>query len=1820
MKKQIVSTLLALCMLLCLMPTAAFAEGSTETPPVCSCETACTTDNMNKECPVCGAENAIPQNCGQYIPVEDRTGENGSTERADDPNGSIELSAADQVQAMIDGLPNAEEITEDNAEEVKAQLEAIDEAKETLSDEEIDELDMTRYAEAAAELGALAAPMLLANDSPNEQFSLTPGGRYYFDLSTMNIPGTANGSLPDASLHYVPFTYAGTIEAYKLTSAMATTEEYAQQNKYAHSLFVADYAVTHTVSWNGLNDEGLIFGKNYASGGVDYTLRAPSVGSNATGSGDSQRGVPQSNEWDTMLNKNSGYIKNWNGIYSWGQDTTRYNSSFRAVRGFISARLWGIDNAASSDPNVVFRPVLEILNPDTLGSDGLKVVTLDLGGGTLGNSSEDIQIIVKTGSEFTAPASDGMTRPNGDTGSYFMWLGSDGKLYAPGASVPADVTKLTAQFALSEQFSLTPGGTYYFDLSAMGIPGTVNTGNENGAVSLPDTSLHYVPFTYAGTIEAYKLTSATATTEEYAQNNKYAHSLFVADYAVTHAVRWNGLNDEGLIFGKNYASGGVDYTLRAPSVGSDATGLGDSDPGVPQSNEWDTMLNKDSGYIQNWNEMFSWGQDTVSFDASRRAVRGYNSARLWRHSYAARSYSNHGFRPVLEVRNPNTLGPDGLKAVTLALGGGKLGGSSDAIHIIVKTGSEFTAPASDGLNRPDGNTGSYFMWLGSDGKLYAPGASVPADVTKLTAQFALSEQFSLKPGGRYYFDLSGEKIPGTANGNLPDSTLHYVPFTYAGTIEAYKLTSAMATTEEYAQREKYPHSLFVADYTVTHTVSWDDLNTAGLIFGKDYAAGGVDYTLRAPSVGSNSTGLGDSRRGVPQSNEWDAVLNKNSGYIQNWNRMYLWGQDVSSVDASYRARRGYSSARNWYSNSATDSNPILGFRPVLEVLNAETLGSDGLKVVTLDLGGGTLGNSSEDIQIIVKTGSEFTAPASDGMTRPDGNTGSYFMWLGSNGNSYAPGGSVPADVTELTVQWTAPTYAVTLNTNGGTINNGNVTSYTYGVGATLPTDVTRTGYTFKGWYYNENLTGSPVTAISNIETGNKEYWAKWEINQYTVTVKPENGEADITITQDYGTAIAAPADPTREGYTFTGWDRDIPATMPAENMTVTAKWKVNQYTITFDTNGGSEITPITQDYGTAITAPTNPTREGYTFIGWDKAIPATMPAENMTITAKWKVNQYTITFDSNGGSEIAPITQDYGTAITAPADPTREGYTFIGWDKAIPATMPAEDLTITAQWRDIAVPTGEIKIAENGWKSFLNTITFRLFFKDTQTVTVTAADNSGKAVKIEYLLSDKALTESELAGMTFTAYSAPFSINPDNEYVIYAKLTDTSGNVAYINTNGIVLDATVPVISGIEAGKTYCAAQTITVDEKYIGTVKVNGTEVSLDRNSQFALSPASGKQTIVVTDKAGNETRVTVTVNNGHTYEWQSENGQYWQKCKFCNHETAKKDIPTINISGADKVCRTQDYKFSFTLPEGATDAACGYEFIGLGGGPLTPTVENGLYSGIIKASTYPATENSFKLIVSAKTADGFAFSAEKKVTIQNEHTGGTATCKDKAKCEVCGESYGKLAPNNHANLKHIDAKAATKTSEGNIEYWYCDGCNKYYKDAKATQEITKAQTVTAKLPPKITAGDGATVTQGEKKELSFTSDASFADFLRVELDGTTLDEKNYTKKEGSTIITLNRDFVATLSVGEHTLSIVSKSGTATAKFTVKAKPAETATPQPTVTPQPTAQPQPTVQPVSPIPSTGDTANPALWFALLIVSGSALAAIFVLRRKDNRK
>lgn len=434
-----------------------------------------------------------------------------------------------------------------------------------------------------------------------------------------------------------------------------------------------------------------------------------------------------------------------------------------------------------------------------------------------------------------------------------------------------------------------------------------------------------------------------------------------------------------------------------------------------------------------------------------------------------------------------------------------------------------------------------------------------------------------------------------------------------------------------------------------------------------------------------------------------------------------------------------------------------------------------------------------------------------------------------------------------------------------------------------------------------------------------------------------------------GTLATRPDAPAATpGYTFGGWNKadgtawDYASDKVTDNITLYAKWAANTYTITFDTVGGSEIAPITQDYGTVITAPEAPTREGYTFIGWDKEIPTTMPTENMTVTAQWEINQYTITFDTNGGSEIAPITQDYGTAITVPADPTREGYTFMGWDQEIPTTMPAENITLKARWKDIEKPTGEIVIGTNKWREFLNTLTFDLFFKDTQTVTINAADNS-ETVFVSYLVTDQDLSEAELQSLVFSGYEEPFRIDRNGEYIVYAMLVDANLNITYLRSDRVTVDNVQPVIGGIENGKTYCEAQTVTIDEKYVDTVTVNGTEVTLDENGSFVLSAADGEQKIVATDKAGNTAEMTVTVNDGHT--------------------------------------------------------------------------------------------------------------------------GGTATCTERAVCEVCGKAYGEPDPKNHTDLQHIPAKAATKTAGGNIEYWYCEDCGKYFADAAATKEIKQADTVTAKL-----------------------------------------------------------------------------------------------------------------------------------------------------------
>ena len=978
-------------------------------------------------------------------------------------------------------------------------------------------------------------------------------------------------------------------------------------------------------------------------------------------------------------------------------------------------------------------------------------------------------------------------------------------------------------------------------------------------------------------------------------------------------------------------------------------------------------------------------------------------------------------------------------------------------------------------------------------------ASGFADVT-LTVEKRVDEQFTLAPGGRYYFDLSAMDIPGTVNSNLPDSTLHYVPFTYAGTVDAYSMENETDTA-----KQPYEHSLFIADYNVKCSLQRETLAEMNLIYGQTYTASNVNYTLRAPSVGDHHRNEGEGSGLAPIDNEWDTIYQKSADYIKNWYKMRSFGQDIGTgnVEGMYLSRGGHFAAQATFWARPTLPERDIGFRPVLEL--PTDLAADSLKAVALIMAGYMPGEQQNWINIIVKKGESFKAPAAEGLPRPDSiSADAQLWWVDENSNFYKPGDTVPADVSALTALWGG--FGLFLDRGDGEVE---VTpdNYTDIFGDGTASFVLPKGKNFSTLRDSVNLTGKDILEIystgrlerygcvfPNLKLKNADLTSVRLSEKYigksnplfitadgkntieslngisksmntlsilgngsltlngalTLSQYTQYGGGSVTMTDGltayYLTVDSGSLTVTGDPQAITLRDQDIghlemgdgvrlftgssaqdaaEAAVPqlsAEMQELYQRYLADDNTLTNEefaalynalrerfnaifrqlsdktyvritgawdvtyqpgTNGsGNAVTDI-KFYNDALTLRGALfTRTGYTQVGW-----ATVDGGEkvyafgggyttnaaLTLYPVWNTNKYTITFDSNGGSEIAPITQDYGTAITAPADPTREGYTFIGWDMEIPTTMPAENITLKARWKDIEKPTGEIIIGTNKWREFLNKLTFGLFFKDTQEVTINASDNSG-TVFVSYLVTDRDLSEEELGSLVYRAYDEPFLIEPNGEYIVYAMLVDESMNITYLRSDRITLDNIRPVIGGIENGKTYCEAQTVTIDEKYIDTVTVNGTKVTLDENGGFTLSPADGEQKIIVTDKAGNTAEMTVTVHDGHTFgEWTSNgDGTHSREC---------------TVDGC----------------KGVETMAC---------------------------------------------------------------SGGKATCTEKAVCEYCGKAYGKPDSNNHTDLKHIDAKAATKTAEGNIEYWYCGGCDKYYSDKDGINEIKKADTVTAKLP----------------------------------------------------------------------------------------------------------------------------------------------------------
>ncbi len=1318
------SILLSLCMLFSLAPASVFAYDELEETVECVCETECTNESKNVDCPVCSKEGATLEDCRMYVPVieeghesveennnneestnnvalEKESNEESNTVVLENEENNVSIITSKDVQDLIDALPDATTINEDNVEEIETQLEAIDDLKADLSDEELDSIDFTRYVEVATVLEQLVYGV---QESSNQIMPASYSGR------SIRL-GTSGISSPS-----------------KLTSQKGNTYN---PNSYIY-FGVNSKDNNKPIKWRVLDankaNDGSTAGMFLLS---EYLFRKRSFGSNNTWQNSSVQQWCKdfaSNQPNFSLAEKSAML----GVAKTDSGGNYFNIS------------WG-ESSLTADDKMFFLSVRELA--DYVGNyyqaPGL-VATFE------GGSSDD------------------------------WWLRS---------------------------------------------PGVGNT-----------TSAGLV--TIIGSVNIYSIKSSLAARPAFNLNSN--NILFTS-------TAENGKLDEC-----------VDSNLTAVNITS--------------SPDWKITL-KDSS------RNFSASPSTKKIRANESLTIDYSGAKTGDNEYVS---------AMIVDENDNVLYY------------GRIAQNSESGTATVTIPSEMA-------------TGNYKLKVYSeqcngDYKTDYASGFVNIDL-KIREKF--SEQFTLTKGERYYFDLSGLSIPGDVNSYLPDTSLHYVPFVYTGTIDAYVLKPASnhVADSSYKASETldpnaqygytYDHSLFMADDQITGSVSWAGLNDKGFIFGKSYTANEVEYTLRAPTVGSTL-----NTRISPSNNEWDQIEANNPDYIKfnsnlNIDQISL-GQDTS-YEHHLNVKNGRYMADSRLLNVYEDNiSNIFYYRSVLEVLNPKTLGNDGLRAITLNLGGGKLGGSGDDIKIVVRNNSTYTAPSYEGLTRPDGNNNTYFWWLDSDGNSYIPGDAVSSGVITLTAKWEPLKYSVTLEPNGGVINNNSITGYVYGEGVVLPSasDMTKEGHTFGGWYLNSGFSGSPVTNIGATDRGDKIYYAKWNVNQYTIT------------------------------------------------------------------------------------------------------------------------------FDTSGGSAVSSITQDYGSTIVKPLDPTKEGYTFEGWEPEIPDTMPSYDMTIKAKWLDSEKPSGEIKVATNSWKTLLNSISFGLFFNNSQTVSISAVDNSNEEVKIEYLLSNGLLSLNELDNQTFNLYTRPFSINPNNEYVIYAKLTDTSNNISYISSDGLILDDISPLISGVEDNKTYCEKKTVTVNDKYINSVRVNGNDVTLDSNNSFILG--YGKQNIIVIDKSANRSEVNVTINNGHSFGGYNFDGvdAHTRKCNICGSSETYKCID-----------ENKDHKCD---------------------------VCSGLISKCVDLNKNHKCDICGKAISS--------------------HKGDKATCNERSICDICGQEYGELSK--HLNLKHIEETKATTTSVGNKEYWYCEECNRYYSDEDGLNEISKEDTVIERLKDDNTNKDDNNVVEIEHKD----------------------------------------------------------------------------------------------------------------------------------------
>ncbi len=846
-------------------------------------------------------------------------------------------------------------------------------------------------------------------------------------------------------------------------------------------------------------------------------------------------------------------------------------------------------------------------------------------------------------------------------------------------------------------------------------------------------------------------------------------------------------------------------------------------------------------------------------------------------------------------------------------------------------------------------------------------ASEPADIA-LTVRDEAEEQFDLAPGGTYYFDLSAENIIGDINKQLPDTGLHYVPFTYTGTIDAYSLESI-----ENVDWRSYAHSLFVADYNVSNSYYWKDFVDSGLIYGKAYTYGGIDYTLRTLSNGYTMGWY----HILPVNNEWDVICKKSDSYIKNWQGIYSWGQDIS-YDNFVRVRG--STAVNGSTGAAPGCQDNVLYRPALEVKNADTLGSDGLKAVALNLKGGTV-DGQENINIIVKNGGDFTAPAKEGLTPPSEKA--YFIAWTDGQRTYAPSESVPSSVTSLTAQWrSVPSGSGTkddpyrisnleeLKAFRDIVNGDNGVVQNSGACGVLENDIVINDGSF-----DEQGNFTPKNGTDSVE--------RWKPIGFDEKQNAYSGTFDGAGHTIYGVYIDKDIK-VNDGVGLFGYANGA----AIKNLSVTGYISVVWY------QGGiigSSKNSTVSDCQSSVTITQS---DGHLCDVYSGGIIG-YAQENCTITNcvnKGKISAYT---DSSfayaggitGGVWLSDINGCYNLGTIESGLVGESGYGLAG---------------------SIAGYASGVKITDCYNLGEITSTTDNSFVR--------------------------------LGGIAGTVNGSGWIENCYNIGKISAQENVIKGSIAaHIDTdivNCFYIGGTADKGVGIDGGTHRIEAEEKTAQEFANGQVLeklINGRATGEHPWAEKCQYISAAGMTLPVFKGQGDA--------HTHSGEWQMNETKHFKVCScgvvFDEGAHSGNDDGDCTTAINCEAC-------GYEIKAGAKKHSCG-EFVQNGDGSNTHT--------------------------RSCTNDGC------KHTDTEKCSGGKATCTQRAVCEICKKPYGETNKNGHPDIKHITAKAATKDADGNIEYWYCDGCGKYYGDAEGTKEITKAETVTAKLPeePKSPkTGDG--------------------------------------------------------------------------------------------------------------------------------------------------